>query len=95
MLAYLFAPAFTFRLPLDVVVSNVCPTLTYGQVDGYNGGAVNIVDWDFVVDNGEAEVTNTQKPVDGFELGQLILAHGKFQARLVTIRESTQESPIF
>lgn len=61
---------------------------------------MNIVEWDFVagggkdVDGEKNEVTNTQKPVDGFKLGQLILAHGKFQDRLVTIREPALESHI-
>ena len=73
-------------------------------MEGYSGGTVNIIEWDFVVDgdkdggkneDGEKnEVTNTQKPVDGFKLGQLVLAHGKFQARLATIHESTLESLI-
>lgn len=55
---------------------------------------MNIVEWNLVADGGKNEVTNTQKPVDGFELGQLIFALGKFHARSATIRESKLESPI-
>ena len=73
---------------------NVCSTPSHVQVEGYNGGAVNIVDWDFIVDEGKDEVTNTQKPMDGFKLGQLILVHGKFQARLVAICDLASKSHV-
>ena len=66
---------------------------------------MRVVEWDFVADgveeNGgkddvkeESFGSPTQKPVDGFGLGQLIVAHGKFQARLVTICNSTLQSHI-
>ena len=60
---------------------------------------MSVVKWDIVVasaneDGGKNDAKDesfcspTQKAVDRFELGQLIVAHGKFQARLVTICES-------
>ena len=66
---------------------------------------MSVVEWDFVVDDvnedrGKHDMKDesfcgpTQKPVDGFKLGQLIVAHGKFQARLVTICNSTLQSHI-
>ena len=63
---------------------------------------MSIVDWDFVVEGGKNNAPHesvggdvpdtppspTQKPAAGFKLGQLIAAHGKFQARLVQFLNS-------